>query len=270
MKSMGYSRDREESMLEQLRKDILDRLIDQKLTDQEIKRAKLEIREEEIDDALATIKEKNYYSNEDFKAALSKEGLTVQEYRESIKEQMLRSRLVNREVKAKVVITEEDIKKYYETHPEAYGREKRYHLRNIIMKLPRLATDNEKKEVLRRMEDVQEKLKEGQSFEKLARMYSESELAAEGGDLGFFKLESLSPQLREALKEMPTGGFTPILETDLGYQIFYIQALEVTPGKSLKEVTPEIQEKLYAEVIDKKFKLWLEDLRKRSHIKIIE
>ena len=99
---------------------------------------------------------------------------------------------------------------------------------------------------------------------------SESELATEGGDLGFFKLESLSPQLQEALKEVSVGGFTPILETDQGYQIFYVQALEVTPGKALKEVAPEIQEKLYAEVVDKKFKSWLEDLRKRSHIKIVD
>ena len=113
-------------------------------------------------------------------------------------------------------------------------------------------------------------VEEGESFEVLAKTYSESPLAAEGGNLGFFKIETLSPQLQKALKGLNAGEFTPILETDQGYQIFYIQKIEVTPGKSLSEVSAEIQEKLFDEKVDKKFQSWLEDLRKRSHIKIIK
>ena len=95
------------------------------------------------------------------------------------------------------------------------------------------------------MEDVQEKLEDGQPFELLAKTYSESPLAADGGDLGFFKMEDLSPQLQKALSGINAGEFTPILETDQGYQIFYVQEIEVTPGKSLSEVSAKIQEKLF-------------------------
>jgi len=270
VKSMGYDAGKESDLLAKLRKDMLDRLIDQTLTDQEIQKAGLVISDAEVDSAIERIKEKNLYSDEDFRKALSAEGTSLEEFRKNMKGQILRSRLVNREVKSKIVITDQDVKAYYDAHPEEYGRELKYRLRNIIMRLPRMAGAAEKQEVLKKMAAVLEKLNTGEPFENLARAYSESNLAAEGGDLGFFKLEALSPQLQEALKGLQAGEFTPILETDQGYQIFYIQEIRVEPGKPLAEVSAGIQEKLYAEIVEKNFKQWLEELRKRSHVKIIE
>ncbi|MEW6671494.1 MAG: SurA N-terminal domain-containing protein [Thermodesulfobacteriota bacterium] len=268
--SMGYPPEKEAEVLAKLQKDFLDRLIDQKLTDQEIKKAKLAVSDEELDSTLQKIKEKNFYSDADFRKALAEDGMSLEEYRNNMKEQILRSRLVNREVKSKVVITEQDVKDYYEAHSEEYGREQKYHLRNIIMRLSQTAGEVEKQDTLRRMAGVLEKLQNGESFEQLARRYSESNLAAEGGDLGFFKLQALSPQLQEALRGLRTGDVTPVLETDQGYQIFYIQEIQVIPGKPLSEVSAGIQEKLYADIVEKRFKQWLEELRKRSHVKMIE
>ena len=270
IKSMGYDSEKEFDVSAKVRKDILDRLIDQKLTDQEIKKARIEVSDEDVDNAVVRIKEKNFYSDEDFRKALAAEGLPFEEYRKNMKEQILRSRLVNREVKSKIVVTEQDVKAYYDAHSEKYGREQKYRLRNIIMRLPGMASDAEKREVLKRMAGVLEKLNNGEPFENLARQYSESNLAAEGGDLGFFKLEALSPLLQEALKDLGAGNFTPILETDQGLQIFYIQEIRTTPGKPLTEVSAGIQEKLYTEIVEKKFNQWLEELRKRSHVKVIE
>ena len=270
IKSMGYAPEKEFDVSAKLQKDILDRLIDQKLTDQEIKKARLEVSDEDVDGAVERIKEKNFYSDADFRKALAAEGLPFEEYRKNMKEQILRSRLVNREVKSKIVVTEQDVKAYYEAHSEEYGREQKYHLRNIIMRLPGMASEAEKRDVLERMAGVLEKLNNREPFENLARQYSESNLAAEGGDLGFFKLEALSPQLQEALKDLGAGDFTPVLETDQGFQIFYIQEIRTIPGKPLTEVSAGIQEKLYTEIVEKKFEQWLGELRKRSHVKLIE
>ena len=270
IKLMGYDAEKESDVTAKLQKDILDRLIDKKLTDQEIKKARLTVSDEDVDSAMEKIKEKNFYSDADFRKALAEEGMSLEEYRKNMKEQILRSRLVNREVKSKIVITEQDVKAYYEAHSEEYGRERKYHLRNIIMRLPGMTGETEKRDVLKRMAGILEKINNGEPFENLARQYSESNLAPEGGDLGFFKLEALSPQLQEALKDLGAGEFTPVLETDQGLQIFYIQEIRVIPGKPLAEVSAGIQEKLYTEIVEKKFKQWLEELRKRSHVKLIE
>ena len=167
------------------------------------------------------------------------------------------------------MITEEDIKSYYETHKDKYGGENKYHLRNIIMKVSSLADEKEKLEVKARMDEVYAKLKDGQSFETMAMNYSES-LASEGGDLGLFGLSELSLQLQKEIKGMKAGEFTPVLYTDQGYQVLFVQEVVDTSGKPLEEVSPEIERILFDDIVDKNFQSWLEDLRKQSHIKIIK
>jgi peptidyl-prolyl cis-trans isomerase SurA len=268
--AMGYPPVKERDMLAKVRSDMINQLIDQKLTDQEIKRYRIDVSEKEIDDGIERIKAMNYFTDEELRAALANEGITMEKYREGIKTQMLRANLVNYRIKSKIVITEEDIKKYYNDHLSDYQGETKYHLRNIIMKVSPYADDVEKAAVRNKAEQVFNKLASGEAFAAMAKMYSESSLAAQGGDLGLFRLEDVSPQLQKALKDLSAGEFTPVLDTDQGYQIFYIEEIVQSEGKTLEDVRKEIQDKLYNEIVNEKFQSWLEDLRKESYIKVLD
>jgi len=270
IKAQGYSVDKERQLLFKVRNDILSQLIDGKLTDQEIKRLNITINEKEVDDTIEGLKEKNFFTDEDLRKALAGQGLTFEAYRENLKKNMLRSRLVNFKIKSKVVITKEDTRAYYDSHHDKYGVEKKYHLRNIIMEVGPSATDEDKLVVLRKMEAVLEKLKQGQLFETMARNFSQSTLADKGGDLGFFKMDELSPQLQEEIKGKNAGEFTDVIDTEQGYQIFFVEEMVNTPGKSFEEAAPVIEEQLYHDMLDEKFQSWLAELRKRSHIKIMK
>jgi peptidyl-prolyl cis-trans isomerase SurA len=187
-----------------------------------------------------------------------------------MKEEIMRSKLVNLEVKSKIIITHDDIKTYYDSHADAYAGEKKYHLRNIIMVVPALADTIEKNEIHKKMETVVAKLKAGASFESLAREFSQSPLSKEGGDLGTFKAESLSPQIQSALQNLKNGEYTQILDTDQGFQIFYVENILSEKGRTLEEASGEIREALFKEIVDREFEKWLQGLRKKSHIKIIK
>ncbi|MDM8553036.1 SurA N-terminal domain-containing protein [Desulfobacterales bacterium HSG2] len=267
IKALGYSPEKEKETIFKVREDILNQLIDQKLTDQEIGRTGITISEREIDSAVERIKESAFYTDEDLRMLLSREGMTMEEYRKRIKEKILRTKLVNREVKSKIVINEEDVKSYYENHQDAYQGGKKYNLRHILLEVNDFADKDKIKE---KAESILAKLKAGQSFEKMASKYSESASAAKGGDLGLLDEEVLSEQIREAVKELEPGEFTPVLDTDLGYQIFFIEKITDAEGKSLKDASPEIEQKLFEEIVNEEFRSWLEKLRKRSHIKIIK
>ncbi|UCH23757.1 MAG: SurA N-terminal domain-containing protein [Deltaproteobacteria bacterium] len=264
-----YSIEKEQKILFELRRRILNQLIDEKLTDQQLKRYNITASEKEIDTAIESTKEMARITDEDLRAELASQGLTMEDYRKQVKEQLLRRRLINLEIKSKIVITQEDVKAYYESNFDSYRGEKKYHLRNIIMAVPPMASDEEKQAVFLRMEDVLAQLKQGKNFAALAKIYSQSSLASEGGDLGFFRLDELSPQLKFEIQKLKTGEFTPIIDTDMGYQILFVEAMDEIPGKTLEEVSPEITDKLYSQIVDKKYQAWLEDLRSRSHIKII-
>jgi len=270
IKGLGYSSKQEHTMLFKVREEILRKLVDEKIEDQQIKRFNIVVSEQEADQTIERIKENNYLTEEEFREGLKAEGFTMDEYRERLKENLRRSKLVNREIKSKIVITNEDIKTYYDSHSEKYGGETKYHLRNILMRVSPLADAIEKRRVKEEMEAVLAKLKNGEPFENMVAAYSESPLAFEGGDLGLFALDKLSPTLREAVKDLKAGELTPVLDTEHGYQIFLVQEVIQTPVKPLEQVTPEIERILFDKIADERFQAWLEELREDSLIKTIK
>lgn len=270
IRAMGYSLENERKMLFQVREELLNQLVSQKLTDQEIARLQITVDEAEVDAAIERFKQISYKTDETLRESLKLDGLTMEDYRREIKNQLLRNRLMTIEVKSRIVITQEEIRQYYEKHAEAFAGTRSYHLRNIIMRVPEGASEDEKAAVRRRMEAVLDKLMQGRPFDDLARVYSESSLAAEGGDLGFFRLDEIAPQLREALKDLKAGQHTGVIDTEQGYQVFWVEEIRHAAGKSLAEAAPEIEEKLYNEIVNDKFQAWLKKLREQSHIKIIQ
>jgi peptidyl-prolyl cis-trans isomerase SurA len=265
---MGYDEDEERQMLFKLREDMIYRLIDEKLADQEIKKNNITISDAEVDASIERLKAGRMWSDEELRMALENEGITMQDLRQNMKSQALRNRLIGQEVRSKIVITQEEVRAYYDSQMAAYQGDLLYHLRNIIIKTVseeeggRAASRDKMEMVLQRLED-------GESFESLAREYSESSLAQKGGDLGKIRYDDFSPQIKAALEGVRPGDHTAILDTDQGFQIFFVEDIVIEGGRSFEEASPEIEEKLYNDAVDKKYAEWLEDLKNQAHIKII-
>jgi len=259
----------EAKVLFDMRQKMLDKLIGDHLTDQEIARLQLTVSEKEIDDAIEHVKKINYLTDETLREALSRDGLTMADYRNEIKNQILRPRLINYEVKSKIIITNEDIDANYHAHPEKYGEVKKYQLRTIMMPVADMTIDELKVGIKEKMEGIHKRLVKGESFLSLANEFSDPALSTDGGNLGLFKLDDLSPVYQQAIKGLSGGQFTDVLETPNGYQILYVEKIMEEKGKSLEDVSEEISEKLYNDVVNERFNAWLEGLRKKSDIRII-
>ncbi len=267
--SLGYSPEEQRKMVFKVRAETINQLIGMKLTEQEIQQLGIVIDENEIDSAIERVKEANFFTDEELRKVLASEGSGIEEYREKLKQQMLKSKLVNYKIKSKIVITKNDIKKYYDGHKEQYEGKAKYHLRNIFMQVPEYAGDQEKDIVFKRMEEALQSLKQGKPFGDVASTYSELHNASKGGDLGVISIDVFSPQLQKEIAGMKEGEFTSILDTDQGFQIFFVEMIIKEKGKSFEDASLEIEEKLYNEIVDKKFQEWLEGLREEAHIKII-
>ena len=270
IKALNYPPDKERQTLFQVRQNILDKLIDSMLADQQVKRARISVSQNEIDRSIERVKEQRQITEEQLRRGLAGQGMTMEEYRKEIEEQILRSKLVNREVKAKIVITKDDIKDYYDSHQEKYAGEKKYYLWNIFIKVASHGSSSEKNSARSQMEAIISQLKQGRSFETLVDELKDSTTALQGTDLGLYRLDELSEQLRQVVKKMNAGEFSAILDTSFGFQILYVQRIEDTQAKPLAEVESEIEEQLYSEIVDNKYQEWLEDMRARSHIRIIQ
>jgi peptidyl-prolyl cis-trans isomerase SurA len=253
----GYDDDQKQKMIDKINEKILNALIDQSLTRQEAEKYHITVSENTIDNAVKNVMESKSLSQEEFEKALKREGLSLTEYRKNIKKQILQSQLINHAVKSKVIIMESDIKFYYKNNMGKYSGQKKYHLRNILM-----SSEDKFKE-------VSKKLNENQSFSSIAQEYSIAPNAKDGGDLGLFDIKNFPENIKEEISKLIKGQHTDVISTSQGFQIFYVDNITVQAGQTYDQVHDAIHKILYNIQVEKKFKTWLESLKKKAHIKIM-
>ena len=255
--SSGYSGEKRKEAVKQINNKILMAMVDRSLTQQEAQKYQISVSDTEIDNALENVKNARSLSQKEFLNALTNQGVTLKEYRESIEKQILQSKLINHAVKSKVIITESEIKNYYDTNAQKYSGKKKYRLRNILM-------NNED-----RIKEIKKKLDAKIDFSTLAKQYSLSPNASDGGDLGLFDISNFSENIKEIISGLNTGEYSNVISTSQGFQIFYVEDIVLDGNKSYEQARDEIHEILYNEQVEKKFKTWLESLKKNAHIKIM-
>lgn len=174
-----------------------------------------------------------------------------------MKEEILQSRLISRAVRSQVIITDSDIKTYYDAHADAFTGVKKYHLRNILMKSE---TD---------LAAIELKIGNPDSFEQLARVNSIASNASDGGDLGIFDINNFSEEIKSSLQTLKKGEHSPILFVGQGYQILFVEDIVVEGNKTFDQARDQIENILYKEQAEKRFKEWIESLKTHAHIKIM-
>ena len=251
------------------RQKILDVLINERLTQEKIQELGISVSQGEVDSTIERIKKSNQLTHEELMATLKNEGITYEKYREVIKKDLERRRLISYEVSSKIIIREEQIVQYYQENKGKYTRAARVHLAGIFLKKKNPNDKDEISELTRKGKDLLDRIRKGEDFGELAREFSEGPGADEGGDLGIFKTVQLDPELRKILEGIPEGGVSdPIIRRD-GVQIIKLFKREEAKEKSFEEVRDLIFEILYKEEINKRYASWIKELRENTYTKII-
>ncbi len=244
-------------MVDAIEKEMLNTLIDRTLTRQEAARQKISVSDAEVQSAIDNFKRQNGLDQEAFENGLEAEGISLEEYRERVREDLMQSLLVNRVIRSRIIVTQTEIEAYYQAHPEKFKGEEKYHLRNILA-----ASDSEAAQVLTRLD-------QGLSFPEAARRFSAAPNAGDGGDLGVFDIDTFNDAIRAAVKPLKPGEYSGVISTNQGFQIIFVEEILDTGGKTLEQARDEIQDILYREQAEEKFARWIESLKKNAHIKIM-
>jgi len=268
IKASGYSLDRERKVLFEVRERLLKRLVEEELIKQEAKKNNITVSEKQIDQTIERLKETRYFTDEDIRKMLKDQGLTMETYRNTLKGQISRKMLLDREIGAKVVVVVKEIREYFDSHEEFHRGFLKYYLINIMCKISPDSPKPQKDQALSTMEEIRSKLNNGGSYKNVLSEYADSMPSISGSDLGWFEFEDLSDQLKDGLKGVKSGKCSRVQETLNGYQAVFVQEVRESSGRSFEEAKPEIEELIFNKKVEKKYKEWIEGLRKRSHIKI--
>ena len=259
----------EEQSLENIRHNMLDLLINERLAAQEISRLKISVSDEEMAEAIGTILRENRLTQETLEAKLRQDGKTIEDLREQIKAGLEQKKLVNREVSSKTVITDEMIQAYYEDHIEEFQRKERWRIQDIYLPFTPTDTPEERTYLRKVAKQILERLRTEDDFTSLAKRYSQGPGAEAGGDLGFFSKGELEPVLEAAIEALKPGEVSPDIETTRGIHIIKLTEVDKTPAKPLEEVEGTIRDLLYRREVDFRYREWLSGLRERSYVKIV-
>jgi peptidyl-prolyl cis-trans isomerase SurA len=262
-------RSQNEDQYYEVRGKILELLIDDKIKQAKVLEMGIEVTQNEIDNAIEKIKSDNKWTQEDLTSRLQGEGLSLEKYKENMKGELERIRLVNLEVRSRILIREEMMTQYYEEHKNRFSDEVKVHLASIFLLLENPDDKNESLEIERKGGDILTRLKGGEDFKDLARKFSQGPGAEDGGYLGAFQLDELNPGLKKILEVIPEGGFTDLIIMPKGVQIIMVVRKEGGEAKSFEDVEDAIYGILYQEEIDKRYNAWIKELRERSYTKII-
>ena len=257
--------------------DILDGLIDKLLIYQEAVKQNIEVSDEEIEAAIEQIIVGNNITREDFLAELQRSGLSLETYKSNVASQIYQNKLITRDVRSKIVITEEMILDYYDDTYTRRVEEGGYYLLQIGIGWDEDADSSgqnqapaNREEARKRAERVHKLAVSGQDFKELARKFSDLPSASDGGDIGVFQEEDMASYMKEAVLNLEPGGVSAIIESPIGFQFFKLLSSREggivlqTPYDTVKE---DIREQLYNEAMQEAFLNWIKDIKEQAYIK---
>jgi peptidyl-prolyl cis-trans isomerase SurA len=242
----------------------LEKLIDMRLQIQEAKRLGLDVTTDEVTEAIENIKKKYSLSDNALEESLKKEGLTFEEYKKRLSDQILISKLISQQIRNKIVVSDEEVKKYMETNEKEFSDNEAFRLRQIFFRKPQ--NDVDKKIVEDKANLVIQKLKAGEDFSKLVKEYSEDPSGRLGGDVGVIKKSDLAKEFIDVLRTMKVGDFSIPFWTEKGLHIIKLE--EKMSPESIDKVKENARKQLTENEFLERYRSWIRDLREKAHIEV--
>ena len=203
---------------EVLEKQVLERQIMERLQLQLAAETSLRIDDVTLDRAVGRIADNNRLSMTEFRKALERDGISWERFREEVRNEMLLTRIREREVDGRIVVSDAEVSNFLAQPDNAMGQEE-YNLSHILFRAPEGATPEQLARLRTKAEDVAARVARGEPFDKLAASYSDAPDALTGGNLGWRNAERLPGLFAEAVASLKPGETTPILRSAAGFHI---------------------------------------------------
>ena len=203
---------------EVLEQQMLERLIMDKVQLQHAREIGLRVDDAQLEQALQRIAANNQMSLSQFRDALQRDGIPFTRFREEIREEITISRVREREVESKIVISEGEIDNFLSGDSAGSNNEK-YEVAHILLRAPESATPEQIQKLKAKADDIHARLKQGESFAEMAAAYSDAPDGLQGGSLGLRALERLPNIFSEAVAKMQPGEIAPVLRSPNGFHL---------------------------------------------------
>ena len=255
------------AQLTPLRNQVLKRLIEETLVQQRIRALNLTVSEEEVETAILDVQKQNNLTREQLADAVLTQGMTFDAYRENLRKQILRYKLISTEVRSQVDVTEKEVMEYYRAHIDEYRYPSSVTLSAITFPFPEESNTLQKARINQAAESAYKRLKDGSPFEEIADLYSD-EFNAFSASLGTFSYGEMVPEFVNAINNVEDGGFSRPVEKADAVHILRVDTRQEGGLRQYNIVKPEIYQLILDQKTDARIKQWTKGLESRAFIDI--
>jgi peptidyl-prolyl cis-trans isomerase SurA len=253
--------------LEEKKKNLLRDMIDQQLLIQRGKDMGIDVETDLVKRLDQVRKQDGFATMEDFQKAVEQSGLTWEDYRSQMRNQLLTRKVIQQEVGDKVDIGNAEVQKYYDAHKSEFVRPEEVDLSEIFLKTEG-KTPDQIAAIKKQADALRTRIVNGEDFGALAKRYSEGPAKDEGGELGEYQRGQLAKPLEDAVFKLDKGGITNVIQTQTGFIILKVNSHYDAGLQPLNKVENEITNRLYAEKMEPALREYLQQLREESYIRI--
>ena len=256
--------------LDEITPQIMVDAIDEMLVVQRGRELGYKLSDDQFKQVLDNIKKENKLDTEEqFQAALKQESMTLPDLRRSLEKQMIISRVQQNEVFGKIGVSEDEARRYYDTHLNEFTTPPSVTMREILVSVPsdpkgiNAAADEAAKA---KAEGIQQRAANGESFEKLAADLSDAPSKANAGLIGPISLNDLSADLRSFLEAMKPGQISQVVRTPRGYQVFKLETMTLAQTMPFDQAREQISDRVFTDKRKAEFDKYLVKLRGQAII----
>lgn len=246
-------------------KNLLRDLIDQALLADRAKDLDIKVDTELVKHLDQMRIQNNLPSMEALQKAVESQGGDWEDYKEQMQDNLLTQAVIRQEVGSRILVSHDEVKKYYDAHKSEFNRPEQVALAEIFVgtsgKSPADVAAIRKK-----TDDLLTRIRDGADFSEMARRHSEGATANEGGELGIFERGQLSKQIEDVVFSMKRGQVSDVISTDKGFEIVKVEQHFEAGEQAMDKVDAEITNKLFNEQMEPTLRNYLSQLREESYM----
>ncbi len=252
-----------EEKIKEIESPFLNNIIESKLQLQHARAIGLRVDSLEVDGAVNEIREKFKMTDEIFMNSLKAEGLTIEDYRARLADQILIQKVVNYAVKKNIVVTDKEIDEYYRASSDKFMEKERLRLRQIFFAAPE--NDSQKAAVDARAAEVVRRINQGEDFAELAAEFSEDPSRHFGGDIGLISRGSVLKEIEDVAFLLKEGEASVPFWSAAGLHIIKV---EEKTGSDMEKIREVIKDTLFRKEFEVKYRKWTAGLREKAYVEI--
>jgi peptidyl-prolyl cis-trans isomerase SurA len=264
---MAPGKERDEARTAALRR-AFDLLVAERLLADQAKALQLEVTDQQVDSAIGDIKSRNHFDDAQLGQALAEQGISKAEFRAQIRRELETYQVLQYKVRGRVKLSDDDVRNYYQTHPQEFGGEPEVHVRHVFLPLPEGASKADEQKVRAVGEKVLARLQAGEDFAKVAREVSKGPSASDGGDLGWLRRGTIQKALEDAAFKLEPGKISGLVRAGPGLHVLKVEERRTGGGKKFEDVAEDIKNRLYEEQVATYRQQYIDELKRDALVEV--